>query len=114
MFRKGKKYGECSYLAKYALADAAGVLIYVLGVSWIMTDGDRIFGPVDTGRNIFGPTIVLMLLVLSVAVVGTLIFGRPILLYLDGKKKEGVKILIMTLFAMFLLTAVLLTIGLVA
>lgn len=110
MFGKRKQCGECSRLAKYALADSLGVLVYVLAVSLVMTSltESRLFA----GMEFLGPATVLMMLVLSVAMVGTLIFGKPILLYLDGKKQEGVKLLVMTLLTLFVLTALVLAIGL--
>lgn len=49
-------------------------------------------GPVDT---VLVP--ILMLLVFSASVTGGLIFGRPVLWYLDGKKKETFSLLITTL-----------------
>jgi len=106
MFGKRKRCGECGQLAKFALLDSLGVLVYTAAVSWVMLHGKEWFGA-DSG-NVLQPIAVLLLLVLSVAVVGVLIFGKPTLLYLDGKKQEGVKLLICTLFILFLLTAIVL------
>ncbi len=110
MFGKDKKCAERARLSKYALIHSAGVLLYTIAVSQIMIRGGRWFGSLE----FLAPVAVLMLLVLSVAVVGTLIFGKPILLYLDGKKKEGVTLLSLTLLDMFLLTALVLLIGVIA
>ena len=49
----------------------------------------------------FIPIFMLMLLVFSVALVGTLMFGKPILWYLDGKKKEALELLMYTLGIFF-------------
>lgn len=66
-----------------------------------MSNGNRLLGEEDT---FFTPVAVLMLLVLSAAVMGTLVFGRPILMYLDGKKREAVVFLGYTLGWLTLLT----------
>jgi len=106
MFGKGKRCGECGQLAKFALLDALGVLVYTSAVAWLMLNGERWFGAEPD--NVLQPIAALLLLVLSVAVVGVLIFGKPALLYLEGKKHEGVKLLVCTLFILFLLTAIVL------
>ena len=55
-------------------------------------------------KNILGDTpgvlgfvIFLLLFVLSAAVMGILILGKPVLLYLDNKKKESVALLLYTI-----------------
>ncbi|MFA6917864.1 MAG: hypothetical protein WC285_03455 [Candidatus Gracilibacteria bacterium] len=48
------------------------------------------------------PIFMLMLFVFSAALTGTLILGKPILLYLEGKKKESVSLLAYTLGIFFL------------
>lgn len=58
------------------------------------------------GKNFFIPIFMLLLLVLSVAVMGVLIFGKPLMLYLDGAKKEGVKLLLYTIGFLFIMTLV--------
>lgn len=90
-----------------AIADGVLTGIYVAGVAALMTYANRIFGPAD---NILGGAAILMLLVLSAAVVGTLILGRPLMMYLDGLKKEAVKTLGLTILVLFVLTALALVI----
>lgn len=53
--------------------------------------------------SVFIPVAMLMLLVFSVAVVGSLIFGRSVMWYIDGKKKEAVVLLSYTLGILFLI-----------
>jgi hypothetical protein len=58
----------------------------------------------------------LLMLVLSASVMGLLIFGAPILLYLDGKKKEAVQLMVWTIgslavIAVCTLVVMILTIG---
>lgn len=76
-------------LIKYAFLHSLGALAYVTAVATIMQNGAKIFGEKD---NFFSPVAFLLLFVLSASVVGALVLGRPILLYLDGFKKEAVKL----------------------
>jgi hypothetical protein len=71
-----------------SLGHAILVFIYVSCVVGVMLNGERVFGAEDT---IWIPVVMLMLLVLSVAVMGALVLGRPILLYLSGAKKEAIQ-----------------------
>ena len=48
----------------------------------------------------------LMLFVFSAAVTGSLIFGQPVLWYLDGKKKDALTLLTYTLAVFFILTVI--------
>lgn len=65
---------------------ALGVFIYVGAVAFFMFNGEHIFGK-DSSFVI--PLFMLLLLVISVSIMGLLIFGNPIRLYLDGHKKEA-------------------------
>jgi hypothetical protein len=56
--------------------------------------------------TVFMPIAMLMLLVVSAAITGSLVFGRSILWYLDGKKKDAVSLLLSTLGALFIITVV--------
>ena len=80
---------------KYAVINSLGTAAYiVLVVSLIFSLGNKFSGGDET---IFIPIAMLMLLVFSVALVGSLIFGRPIIWYLNGKKKDAVLLLVYTL-----------------
>jgi uncharacterized membrane protein len=62
--------------------------------------------------TVFMPMAMLMLFVFSAAVTSGLVLGRPIMWYLDGKKKEAIHLLVSTLsiFFVLLISAVLLII----
>src|SRR3989344_3019329 len=66
----------------------------------------------EPGFTILIPIGMLLLFVFSAALTGLLVLGRPILWYLDGKKKEVISLLIHTLAILFgfLLVAFILTI----
>jgi len=57
-------------------------------------------------KTIFAPIAMLMLLVFSAALTGALIFGRPILWYLEGKRTEALQLLMYTLAILFCITLV--------
>lgn len=78
---------------------AVTVLLYVVGVAILISNGEKIFGGQDT---IYIPIFMILLLVVSATVVGGLVLGRPILMYWDGNKKEALKFLVMTVGWLFL------------
>ena len=61
--------------------------------------------PKQLGRAepVLVPIVMLMLFVFSAAVTGSLIFGQPVLWYLDGKKKEAGSLLVATFVFFFAL-----------
>lgn len=81
-------------MRKSSFLNALGIVVYIIVIATIMQNGDRLFGAED---NFVTPIVVLMLFTLSAITVGGLVLGKPLMLYLDGKKKEAV--------AMFLQTA---------
>jgi hypothetical protein len=96
-------------LLLHSFGHALLVIIYTSGVACIPFYGQRIFKQKDT---IFTPVAVLLLFVVSAAIVGTLVLGRPVLLYLDGKKPEALKMFGYTLGWLFLATIIFLGLNL--
>jgi hypothetical protein len=91
-------------ITKYALLNALGASLYVILVaSFIYSMSNGFLGNVNT---IFIPIAMLMLFVFSAAFTGILILGRPVIWYLDGKKKEAVYLLFYTLFIFFIITLI--------
>jgi len=88
----------------HALLSSLGAAVYISFVSWIMVNGDRFFGQME--KDFRGPMIFLMLFVLSATIVGLLILGRPIYLFLSGAKREAVTLLLLTVGGLFVLTAI--------
>jgi|SRR3989344_7974523 len=86
-------------IVKNALLNASAAAVYVVAVALFLFYVPKSFGPVD---NVLIPIVMLLLFVFSAALMGVLIFGRPILWYLDGKKQEAFLLLVYTL-AIFLL-----------
>jgi hypothetical protein len=81
-------------MKKIGFFNALGTVVYISIVATIMQNGSKFFGEKD---NFVTPIIVLLLFTLSAITVGGLVLGKPLMLYLEDKRKEAV--------AMFLQTA---------
>lgn len=95
-----------SKLATYSIIHSIGVLVYVSLVALIMNNGQKWFG---NANNILGATAILLLFVLSAAIVGALVLGKPTLLYLDGKKKEAIKLFLYTISSLAIIILIVFT-----
>ena len=84
---KNCKHSHCSLL------NALGVLIYICLVAGLMFYAQQLFGKMD---GILGVMAFLLLFVVSASIVGALVLGKPVMLYLDNKKEDAVKMLIHT------------------
>lgn len=76
-------------LSGMAFSHSFGIIAYIAVVSLFMRYGEELFGKEDTYLT---PIVFLTLFTLSAAIVGSLMFGKPIMMYLDGKKKEAVQL----------------------
>lgn len=81
--------------------------LYIALVAIFLNYANQLFGPAD---SVFGSMAVLVLLVLSAAIVGTLVLGRPLMFFLDGQKKVAVQVLLYTLGLLFFIFIVLVSI----
>ena len=99
-------------IIKYSALHAAGTVAYIALVATFMFNIDNILGS-GPDTSILVPIAMLLLFVVSASITGSLVVGRPILWYLDGKKKEAVSLLISTIgfltFAMICAFAILAT-----
>ena len=82
-----------SFLSSLAL------FLYVSGVVWLLNNAEKLIGPKP---NFFGPLLFLLLFVFSAAVSGLLVFGLPIHLYLNEKKKDAFRLILCNLAWLFL------------
>lgn len=64
------------------------IVTYTAGVSWVLSNGQKIFGEEKT---FLAPLSFLLLFVLSAAIVGSLVVGRPVMLYVNGQKSDALK-----------------------
>ena len=77
-----------------------GAAVYIGLVAVFMSNTQKLFGG-EEEKSFLIPLAMLLLFVLSAAVVGGLVLGKPILLYLDGEKKAGIKLFLHSLAWLF-------------
>ncbi|MBX4187131.1 MAG: hypothetical protein KW802_02650 [Candidatus Doudnabacteria bacterium] len=87
----------------HSLGHAVLVLLYITLVAFVMTSAEHWFPKED---GFLTPVAVLMLFVVSAAVTGTLVLGRPILMYWDGRRKEALQFFGYTIGWLFALTII--------
>ena len=78
---------------KYAFWHAIAAALYITAVAGLMTNANKFLGQAN---NVLGVMSFLLTFVISAAVMGLLIFGRPAMWYVNGAKKEGVVLSIYT------------------
>lgn len=86
----------------HSLGHAVLVLIYTSGVAWLLFNGKIIFGDGEP-KNFWAPVFMLLLFVLSATIVGTLVLGKPILLYWNGAKSEALRFFTYTVGWLFII-----------
>jgi len=91
-------------IVRTALLNALGTLVYVVLIALLMSSLQAMFsGAKDI---ILAPIAMLLLFVFSAAFTGMLVLGKPVLWYLDGKKKEALALFAWTLLFLFTLTVI--------
>lgn len=93
-----------SKLILLSFFNSLSITAYISVVTLAMRNGEKIFGKVE--NNFLGPIAFLLLFVMSAAITGSLVVGRPILLYLENRKAEAVKLFLYTISWLFLFTAI--------
>lgn len=78
----------------WSLLNALGTLAYVGALVFFMSHGKQWLG--QPPEYLMGMTM-LTVFILSAAITGSLVLGRPILMYLDGAKKDALKLFGLTL-----------------
>lgn len=78
-------------IIKHALLLALGEAVYIILVALLMTGIEKWFsGKPDPA--VVAPIAILLLFVISAAISGALILGKPAMLYLDGQKKAALQL----------------------
>ncbi|OIO07014.1 hypothetical protein COX68_03305 [Candidatus Falkowbacteria bacterium CG_4_10_14_0_2_um_filter_41_15] len=93
-------------LIKISLIHSIVASLYVAMVSLLMSNGEKLFG---NNNSIFGGIAILLLLVISATIMGWLVLGRPLLMYLDGAKKEALKLFYLTITWLVLIATIIFT-----
>lgn len=94
------KIAQQSFL--YALA----VVLYITFVATIMSFAEQFLSQRED--TILAPISFLLLFVVSAAMMAVLVFGKPVMLYLDGKKRDGVLMTANTIGFLAIFTIILL------
>jgi len=96
---------KLDYVLKSFLS-AAGVIIYVLAVALLLSNGQNIFG--QGKDSLLIPMFMLLLFIVSASITGLLVLGKPIHLYFNNFKKEALVLLFSTLgwLVVFLITVI--------
>lgn len=89
-------------VAKQALIDAGATALYVAAIALFMANAEKAFmaGPENQALGI---TLFLLLFVFSAACCATFVFGKPVMWYLDGKRKEAFQLLQLTIVFLFVI-----------
>ena len=90
-------------ILKNAFLNALGTALYVGAVGAFLYYAPQLIKP---GNNVLINIAMLLLFVFSAAITGSLIFGRPVLWYLDGRRREALTLLFYTLGFLLGFTAV--------
>ncbi|MDP1706934.1 MAG: hypothetical protein Q8L36_03915 [bacterium] len=88
-------------IIKHSIINSVGAAAYVTVVAQIIRNGEAIFGQM---KSAFAPVAFLLLFSVSAAVMAILVFGQPIIWYVEGFKKQGIRLAIYTVALLFLIT----------
>ncbi len=91
----------------YAFLHAVTTVIYVALIALIITNGNTLFGKT---QSILTTMAFLLTFVVSAAITGSLVLGRPALWYFNGNKNEAIKLALYTIAFICLITFILLII----
>ncbi len=78
-----------SQIIKSALINSLSAAVYVIIVGSFLYYGPSRFGPIN---SVIVPIALLLLLVLSAALLGLIIFAKPVMMYLNDSKKEALQL----------------------
>ena len=95
-------------LIKLGFFLALGEAAYIGLVALLMSGAERFFGNTPDNK-ILAPITFLLLFVLSAAISGALVLGKPVLMYVEGKKKEALTLFGFTLFWLFVFFVLMVT-----
>ena len=94
-------------IIKFALVNALWTALYVILIATFFNNAQALF--VD-GKTIMIPIVMLLLFVFSATFCGALVLGRPLIWYLDGKKKEAITLFSYTLVVFFIVLILMLVV----
>mgnify|MGYP001601947052 FL=1 len=90
-------------VVKYASINSLGTAFYIT----VLVSLGYFLGPsFDNTKSVMIPIAMLLLFVFSAAFTGSLVFGRPVIWYLDGKKREALSLLVYILGILLVITII--------
>jgi len=92
-------------IIKNAVINALAMALYIVFIASFLFYAPKFFGQ-NKPDTVLAPIVMLSLLVFSAAFTGFLIFGRPVLWYLDGKKEEAISLFAYTLGFFLVITVI--------
>ena len=87
-----------------AFINALGVAVYVTALAWFMTSLEKWFE--SDPRTWLAPAFFLILFIISASITGSLVLLKPILLYVEGEKKNALYLFLYTLLFLAVLALV--------
>lgn len=81
----------------HAFLHATGTVAYIVLIALFLSSAKRVFDRDASNETMMIPVIMLLLLVISAAITGFAVFGKPVMLYIDGKKRESLLMLAQTI-----------------
>ena len=94
-------------IIKYAFLHAVATVVYVALVALIITNSNTLFGKQP---SILTAMAFLLAFVVSAAITGSLVLGRPALWYFNGNKNEAIKLALYTIAFICLITLIVLAV----
>lgn len=85
--------------------DALGTGAYITLVALFFQNANTFLGKV---QGLWAPIFFLLLFVSSAAITGSLVLGKPVLLYLEGKKRDGIELFLWTVVFLVILALIVL------
>ncbi len=83
---------------KQGFLQALGVSFYIFLVGLFINNGEKFVGHIGLP---YGPILMLLLLSVSVLLCAILVFYKPYKLFIDGKKKEALDVVVATAVSLF-------------
>lgn len=83
---------------KHGFLQALGVSFYIFLIGLFINNGEKLVGNIDLP---FGPILMLLLLSVSVLICAILVLYKPYKLFIDGKKKEALEVVLSTAVSLF-------------
>ncbi len=84
------------HMSTNPVLNALAASVYITAIVSFLSYMPKLVGP---SEGIIVPIMMLSLFVFSAATMGYLFLAKPVELYLDGKRKEGVSLFLKTLFS---------------